>query len=143
MVSVLSIDRMAPRASVALSLGGRVLRRARSMGRRVLRDLVSLPWHLLALGEQARIVEQLSRSLVSTIDISGGSLRFVASTPLLQARAKSVLTKEPDTIRWIDSFDRSDVFWDVGANVGVFSLYAARSRGVRVLAFEPSADNYM
>ena len=37
----------------------------------------------------------------------------------------------------------SDVFWDIGANVGVFSLYAARRRGVRVLAFEPSADNYM
>jgi FkbM family methyltransferase len=61
---------------------------------------------------------------------------------LLQARAKSVMTKEPDTIRWIDGFEPSDVFWDVGANVGVFGLYAVRQRGVRVLAFEPSADNY-
>jgi len=53
------------------------------------------------------------------------------------------LSKEPDTIQWIDRFAPGDVFWDVGANVGIFSLYAARRRGVDVLAFEPSADNYM
>ena len=64
-------------------------------------------------------------------------------TPLLHARASAVRSKEPDTICWIDGFKASDVFWDVGANVGVFSLYAAGCRGLRVLAFEPSADNYM
>ena len=70
-------------------------------------------------------------------------MRFITPTPLLQVRASSALSKEPDTIEWIERFEPSDVFWDVGANVGVFSLYAAMRRGVRVLAFEPSADNYM
>jgi FkbM family methyltransferase len=60
----------------------------------------------------------------------------------LQRRAESVLSKEPDTIRWIDGFKDGTVFWDIGANVGVFSLYAAIRRPVTVLSFEPSASNY-
>jgi FkbM family methyltransferase len=34
------------------------------------------------------------------------------------------------------------VLWDIGANVGVYSLYAALKPHVRVLAFEPSSSNY-
>lgn len=49
---------------------------------------------------------------------------------------------EPETLAWIDGFEGSDVLWDVGANVGVYSLYAALSSGVAVLAFEPGAANY-
>lgn len=56
-------------------------------------------------------------------------------------RGWSVLSKEPDTIAWIDRFGPHSVLWDIGANVGVFSLYAAR-RGHRVSAFEPEAGNY-
>jgi FkbM family methyltransferase len=57
-------------------------------------------------------------------------------------RAKTLLTKEPDTIRWIESFAAPCVFWDVGANVGVFSLYAASKPGVSVFSFEPLAANF-
>ena len=56
-------------------------------------------------------------------------------------RAKTLLTKEPETIEWINGFNKSEVLWDIGANVGVFSLYAAL-RGLQVLAFEPSPSNY-
>ena len=58
-------------------------------------------------------------------------------------RGQSMLTKEPDTIAWINQFNKGDVFWDIGANVGVFTLYAAIKRSARVLAFEPAAGNYM
>src|SRR6267143_3290850 len=58
------------------------------------------------------------------------------------ARALSVLSKEVDTIHWIDGFEERTVFWDVGANVGVYSLYAAIQKRVSVLAFEPSAANF-
>ncbi len=34
------------------------------------------------------------------------------------------------------------MLWDIGANVGVFSLYAAVRRNIKVLAFEPSSMNY-
>lgn len=58
-------------------------------------------------------------------------------------RAKWFLTKEPETQQWIrDQFNENDVFYDIGACVGEYSLYAAKKKGVRVIAFEPSALNY-
>ena len=54
----------------------------------------------------------------------------------------SLLTKQPATIAWIDSFSPNSVFWDVGANIGVYSLYAALRHGTRIVAFEPAAINY-
>jgi FkbM family methyltransferase len=60
-------------------------------------------------------------------------------------RAETYTTKEPDTLAWIDKyFGEGDVIYDVGANIGQYSLYAAkRLRGnCTVLAFEPEALNY-
>ncbi len=58
-------------------------------------------------------------------------------------RAQSATNKEKATIEWIDSFEDGSVFWDIGANVGVFSLYAAKTKKrLNILAFEPSASNF-
>ena len=60
-------------------------------------------------------------------------------------RAETYETKEPDTIEWINSFFKEgDVIYDIGANIGQYSLYAAkRLKGkCRILAFEPEALNY-
>jgi FkbM family methyltransferase len=57
-------------------------------------------------------------------------------------RASSVLTKEPDTITWLDQLRSGDLFVDIGANVGVYTLYAAIKRGADVIAFEPEAQNF-
>jgi FkbM family methyltransferase len=56
-------------------------------------------------------------------------------------RAESFLVKEPETINWIDGFESSSVFWDVGACVGTYSVYAAMSRTAKVVAVEPSVFN--
>ena len=56
-------------------------------------------------------------------------------------RAADFWHKEPETIAWIDSFAPGSVFWDIGANVGVFSLYADKTAS-RVYAFEPDEINY-
>lgn len=68
-------------------------------------------------------------------------LRFYVSNSLDMFRARSV-DKERDTIDWINSFDKDDIFWDVGANVGVYSLYAAKRIGCHVFAFEPVFHNF-
>jgi FkbM family methyltransferase len=120
-----------------------MLNRVTSAGLRALREVASLPLRALGNGERGRALEKLTGTMVSEVGLPEGPLRFMTPTPLLQWRASSILSKEPDTIQWIDRFEPGDVFWDVGANVGVFSLYAARRRRVQVLAFEPSADNYM
>ena len=43
---------------------------------------------------------------------------------------------------WIASFEPGDVLLDVGANVGMYSIWAAATRGTRVFAFEPESQNY-
>ncbi len=56
-------------------------------------------------------------------------------------RASSFDNKEPETIRWISSFGPEDKLLDIGANIGIYSLFAA-SRGIEVTAIEPDALNY-
>jgi FkbM family methyltransferase len=54
--------------------------------------------------------------------------------------------KEPRTIPWLMkalSDPGSRIFWDVGANVGVFSVVARRfSPDVKIVAFEPEPNNF-
>lgn len=68
---------------------------------------------------------------------------FFFSTPnaLCKYRADSFSTKEPDTLEWIDSFNNNSVFWDIGANVGLYSIYAAKTKNCSVVSFEPSIFN--
>lgn len=71
-----------------------------------------------------------------------GTVRFYCLDALPLWRAETLLTKEPETIEWIDSMEDGDVLFDIGANVGVYTLYAAINRKVKVRAFEPLAANY-
>ncbi|MFZ9730435.1 MAG: FkbM family methyltransferase, partial [Ilumatobacteraceae bacterium] len=60
---------------------------------------------------------------------------------LSRMRAKTFEEKEPETIRWIAGFPSDARFLDVGANVGLFSLYAA-TQSCEVVAVEPDALNF-
>lgn len=79
---------------------------------------------------------------IDVIETPRGRIHMCALNGLASWRASTLLSKEPETIEWIDSFGKSDVFWDIGANIGVYSLYAAIDRNVRVISFEPGAGNY-
>ncbi len=57
-------------------------------------------------------------------------------------RVDSLFEKEPITIEWIAGFKSGDVLVDVGANVGMYTVWAAKTRGVRVYAFEPESQNF-
>lgn len=52
--------------------------------------------------------------------------------------------KEPKTVEWLESFKEDDIFFDVGANVGAYSLIAATKLGSKgkVYAFEPAAPTF-
>lgn len=76
----------------------------------------------------------------STVETDVGSLLLVNNSWVTNLRVKNFSTAEPETLEWIKSFDAQSVFWDIGANVGVYSLYAAMSRH-RVVAIEPSPWN--
>lgn len=72
---------------------------------------------------------------------NGLKLKFSTPNALCRFRAESFSIKEPETLGWIDSIPEDSVLWDVGANIGLYSVYAAKKRLCRVWAFEPSVFN--
>ncbi len=82
-----------------------------------------------------------SATPVREVRTARGILRFACENPLTLWRATTFFKKEPDTLAWIDGMQPGDVLFDIGANVGLYTLYAAQ-RGVRVYAFEPESQNF-
>jgi FkbM family methyltransferase len=68
-------------------------------------------------------------------------LVFTVPNQLNRFRINTFSSKEPETLEWIDSIPEGSVLWDIGANVGLYSCYAAKSRDCRVFSFEPSVFN--
>ena len=73
----------------------------------------------------------------------GLSLTLQSDNWITQFRMETIETKEPETLDWIDAHVREgDLFFDVGGNIGVFTLYTAlRHRRARVVVFEPEYSN--
>ena len=64
-------------------------------------------------------------------------------TEMERYRAETFWTKEPETVAWITSFDKGEVFYDIGANVGMYSLYCASINPyAHIYAFEPVPSNH-
>ena len=65
-------------------------------------------------------------------------LLTVKSNMELKTRSNSC-KKEPETIDWLtDNLRDGDIFYDVGANVGAYSLVAASiNDNIKVYSFEP------
>ncbi len=79
---------------------------------------------------------------VAELDLDGRIVRYGVGSPPCRWRVDTLFTKEPGTIDWIESFAAGDVFVDVGANIGMYSVYAGVASGAQVFAFEPEAQNY-
>ena len=60
----------------------------------------------------------------------------------LETRANSC-KKEPELINWLEINNNKEkqILWDIGSNVGAYSLVAA-TMGYKVLSFEPAYQNY-
>jgi FkbM family methyltransferase len=76
------------------------------------------------------------------VEHEGVTVSYLTPSSFLKWRVDSLFTKEPCTIEWIAQFRSGEVLVDVGANVGMYTVWAAKTRGVRVFAFEPEAQNY-
>jgi FkbM family methyltransferase len=79
---------------------------------------------------------------VAAIQTEHGDLLCKCGHGRLLWRARTFHTEEPDTVRWLDTIERDDCLWDVGANVGLYSLYAAKFKRCKVYAFEPESQNF-
>jgi FkbM family methyltransferase len=74
---------------------------------------------------------------------NGGHVHLSLFTPnvLCEYRAESFSSKEPETLEWIDEFGGEGAFFDIGANVGLYSIYHGKTKSGRIYAFEPSVFN--
>ncbi|WP_341705594.1 FkbM family methyltransferase [Ferrovibrio sp.] len=79
---------------------------------------------------------------VATVTRDGRKLTYVTPNTSCLWRVQSLFSKEPSTIEWLDSFPAGAILLDAGANVGMYSVYAAVVREARVYAFEPESQNY-
>ncbi len=78
------------------------------------------------------------------IKVRGQSLLISVEHRRTLKRAQTYSIKEPETLDWIDKFEPDTCYFDVGANIGQYSLYPAKKYGdsVRIYAFEPQSNNY-
>ena len=76
------------------------------------------------------------------IDVRGRSVRFATTGSSSKKRLRTLFSKEPITLAWIDTFREGETLFDIGANVGMYTIYAAVVRGALVYSFEPEALNY-
>jgi FkbM family methyltransferase len=99
---------------------------------------------LKRFGAGRYFLEQLNKS-INNLNINirhkDVSLNFFTPNRLNLFRAKTFSEKEPETLAWIDNFKNDSIFWDIGANVGVYSCYAAKKKKTKVYAFESSVFN--
>ena len=90
-------------------------------------------------------VDSLSSTMsVSHITTGEGrevNLRVYVPNAICKFRADTFSTKEPETLEWIEKWGGEGVFFDVGANIGLYSLFFAKLFHNQVYAFEPSALN--
>jgi FkbM family methyltransferase len=77
------------------------------------------------------------------LDYSGAAIHM-RLTSRQEFHRLSSCAKEPWTVRWIEEhLDPGDVLYDVGANVGAYTILASVAvPGVRVVSFEPSPANF-
>ena len=79
-----------------------------------------------------------------SIKILDKKINFFVPNPTINWRVDTYFTKEPETLEWIDSFEKKEnlIFWDIGANVGLYSIYnSLKNPNSLTVAFEPSSSN--
>lgn len=89
-------------------------------------------------------VEQIlhfSMNRSTEIILNDLKLSFAIPNALSRYRIDSFPYKEPETIEWINDIPKGSVLWDIGANIGLYSVYAAKKSDCMVYAFEPSVFN--
>jgi FkbM family methyltransferase len=91
-----------------------------------------------------KVRDYLVQLIVPRKSVNARGLRFTLPRDnwITDLRYRTYNSKEPETLDWLDTLGANDVLFDVGANIGLYTLYAAsRHRGMRIAAFEPEYSN--
>lgn len=83
------------------------------------------------LTSQKHLIKNNGKTLFSIRDMGGST----------KSRGVSFFTKEKITVKWIERFNKNATLIDVGANIGIYSLYAATLKHT-VISIEPESLNF-
>jgi FkbM family methyltransferase len=86
-------------------------------------------------------IPDLTRCLASVTIGTIGTVTVFVPSAFVKKRVETWLTVEPETISWLDKYSPGATFIDVGANIGLYSMYAALRGAGRVIAVEPDPGN--
>ncbi|ETX02361.1 MAG: hypothetical protein ETSY1_03810 [Candidatus Entotheonella factor] len=96
------------------------------------------------VGNRQRAVPELG--VESPVEVIGhqGQFKLMVSNGYELWRGATFLTQEPETVAWLDeTFQEGDCLYDIGANIGLYSLYAlAKTQRAQAVCFEPDPINY-
>lgn len=117
---------------------------ARSRRQHVARRIASAVVGLLRLNKPSLLTTEIVQAInpIATVETAHGPLLCKAGHGRLLWRAQTFFTEEPHTVAWLDRLKPEDVYWDIGANIGLYAVYAAKFRRCRTVAFEPESQNY-
>ncbi len=95
---------------------------------------------------QDEILEELKNRQDYVVKIkdplSKNEFNFNISNRKTMVRATSLFNKEPVTIEWIRSFKHDSIFFDIGANIGQFTIFAGVISRCNIYSFEPESNNF-
>ena len=117
---------------------------ARSRKQHLMRRVAAAVVSLLRLNRPGLLTTEIVQAInpIATVETPHGPLLCKAGHGRLLWRARTFFTEEPHTVAWLDRLKPDDVFWDIGANVGLYAIYAAKFRRCNTIAFEPESQNY-
>ena len=110
----------------------------------MLKSLDSLIYLIFKRKIIIRLLDKIKHESYAEKKILDRSLKFYTPSSKSLWRINNFFLNEPETIKWIDDFKNINnlVFWDRGANIGVYSLYSlVRHPNLKVVSFEPSLSN--
>jgi FkbM family methyltransferase len=93
----------------------------------------------------SRIAGHASQLVAPVVDVKTprGVMRFWCPSSTSAKYAVNFMRYEPDTRAFIETHVKAgEHMWDIGANIGAYTLYASLAPGVTVTAFEPVAGTY-
>jgi len=111
---------------------------------RIIRKLAKLMITVFGLNTNNRLSVELQQLLDPEIKVNIGnnqSVLFTTGHGRLLWRANTLFTEEELIIDWLNSFSKDDVFYDIGANVGMYSVYVSKIKDIKVYSFEPEINN--
>lgn len=90
-------------------------------------------------------VGPLGKNMIKTIKKDNLEIKMLVDTEYEEHRFQNFFEKEPETVDWIKTFiNPGEIFYDLGANIGVYSLLAGEyhKNKVKIYSFEPVYHNF-